>query len=258
MRRWRTRGRPAVGLENRPWLTESAVVTESRLGGGHSAAPATAGGMAQIADLRASAVKVTEGGERRVYTRQLRTVHVALILFISMVVAVGPTGEFVIGNHALAATIAGVTYAAGLLSSVAVFLRAIVVTPGLVTLRGLCTTRHIPAWEVARFEPPRPHGKVFGRVALRVVLVDGRVRYVGCFTNTQVDAGDVGVEECKELNRWLALHTGNPAPGALPDRRSDRRWRTVAWVSWLVLVAAFALVSLLVVLSTMTDPSFGA
>ena len=247
-----------IGLESCASLTESAVVTGSKSNGDHSATSGSARVIAETRDLGASAVKLTRGGDRRVYTRRLRTVHVALTLFVTMVVAVGPTSEFVVGNHGVAATIAGATFTAGLLGCIGLLRRAIVVTPGLVTIRGLCTTSRVPAWEVARFEPPKPYGKVFGRVALRVVLVDGRVRYGGCFTNTRIDGGGVGVEECAELNRWLALHAGYPDPtGVLSDRRVDPRWTTVVWVSWLVVVALFALFCLLVVLSSMTDPSFG-
>ena len=166
--------------------------------------------------------------------------------------------EFVVGNHALAATMASVILAAGLLICIALLRRATMVTPGLVTIRGLCTTSRIPAWEVARFEPPPPYGRVFGRVALRVLLTDGGVRYSGCFTNTPVDGDGVGVEECNELNRWLALQTSSGyGTEALPDRRRNSRWTTLLWVSWLVLVAFFAVFCVVGILGVIADPSFG-
>jgi hypothetical protein len=207
----------------------------------------------------AAAVKVTQNGERRVYTRRLRTVQVAAALLVATVLAIGPTDEFVIGNHALAAVIAGAVFVAGLLFCGALLRRAIVVTPGLLTVRGLVTTRRIPVLDVARFEPPAPYGKVFGRVALRIVMKDGRVRTVGVFANTRLDGNAAGAAECRELNQWLARQGGRAdgefAP--LPDRRHDSRATTAGWFSWLVLLTSFAVFCPLVVLSAVVDPTFG-
>jgi hypothetical protein len=205
------------------------------------------------------AVKVTQDGARRVYTRRLRTGQVAFALFMTTVLAIGPTEEFVDGNHALAAVVAGVVFVAGLLFCGALLRRAIVVTPGLLTVRGLVTTRRISASDVARFEPPAPYGKVFGRVALRIVMRDGRIRTVGVFANTRVDGNGAGGAECRELNQWLARQGTHPdgelAP--LPARRHDSRATTASWFCWLVLLAFFAAGCLVVVLSAVLDPAFG-
>jgi hypothetical protein len=178
---------------------------------------------------QAFAVRVTEGGARRVYTRRLRTAHVAILLVLTTALALGPPSELIAGDHALAVTIASVTFLAGLLGCFAILRRSVVVTPGLVTIRGLLTTRRVPAADVARFEPPPPYGKVLGRVALRVVLMDGQVRHSGCFTNTEMDRDGAGREECAELNAWLAVqHGSTDQPAALPDRRPSEGGRAGA------------------------------
>ena len=206
-------------------------------------------------DRTSPAVRVSDDGERRVYTRRLRTVHVVLLLIVGVTLAVGPTAEFVEGDHALAAAIAGTTFAVAVLGCVGLLRQAIVVTPGQVAVRGLCTTRRIAAVAVARFEPPVPYGKRIGRVALRIVLVDGRALRSRVFTNTPLDGDGVGVRECDELNEWLALQAG--ALGSLPRRVPDPVVHRVAWGTWLLLVGSLALFSMLVVVTAMTDPAFG-
>jgi hypothetical protein len=188
--------------------------------------------------------------------RWLGTAQAVLLLFSGVMLAIGPTSEFVVGDHQLAAAIAGIGVAVTLLAAVRVLRRGIVVTPGLVVVRSFCTTRRLAAAEVARFEPPVPYGKVFGRVGLRIVLVDGRVRYCGAFANTRLEGHGVGVEECDELNRWLALQTG-AAPGPLPGRQPDSLWVSLAWWTWLCLIGQFTLFCLYGVFLEMTDPAFG-
>ncbi|RBY93754.1 hypothetical protein DQ237_16400 [Blastococcus sp. TF02-8] len=188
----------------------------------------------------------------------MRTAHAVLLLFFGVVLAIGPTSEFVVGNHQLAAAIAGTVVAGTLVAAVRVLRRGIVVTPGRVVVRGLCTTRRLAAAEVARFDPPVPYGKAFRRASLRIVLVDGRVRYCGAFTNTKLDGDGVGVAECAELNRWLALDTGSPASAApLPGRQPDPLPVRLAWWTWLLLIGAFTSFCLAGVFLEMTDPAFG-
>jgi hypothetical protein len=201
----------------------------------------------EVHDPSAAAVSITHGGERRVYTRRLRAAHAALVLMFSGVFVVGPIGESV-GHHDWGRVVAAaVVLTVGCLLAAAVLRRGIVVTPGRVTVRGLVTTRHLPVSDVDRFEPPLPYGKIFGRVALRIVLHDGRVRTSGAFTNTPVDAGaTAGRRECDELNRWLALERGTSPETVelLPDHVPDARLRRVVACALVALGAAFAVLCL--------------
>lgn len=202
-------------------------------------------------------MRVRDAGTRRVYTRRLRTVHAALALLSSTVVAITAIGSFAHGSPGLGVVSGGVVLGAGLLLCGGILRRAVVVTPGWVTVRGLLTTRRIPAAAVARFEPPAPYGKLWGS-GLRIVLADGTTRTCGAFTNTPVDVAPAGVAESDELNGWLALQAGGSVGAArLPDRRPDGAWRTAAWYGWLGLLALFVLSCLVVVLAAMSDPAFG-
>jgi hypothetical protein len=181
---------------------------------------------------------------------------VAVILFLGTVLSIGPVDGF--GSHRIAATAAGVVFGVSLLTCIAVLRRAIVVTPDLVTVRGLLTTRRIPAATIARFEPPPSYGK-WWRPGLRIVLTDGRIRTSGAFTNTPVDGGRTGTPETDELNLWLALRSPDGASTAdtLPDQREADRWSLFIWRGWISLLTVFALMCLAVVVTAMTDPTFG-
>jgi hypothetical protein len=205
---------------------------------------------------QAAAVKVTRGGARRVYRRRLRTVHVAVILVLGTLFSIGPTDGG--GNHRVAATVAGVVFGISLLACGAVLRRGIEVTPDLVTVKGLLTTRRIPAAMIARFEPPPAYGK-WWRPGLRIVLIDGHMRTSGAFTNTPVDHGETGTPETNELNRWLALRSPEAASTAdpLPDQRGDDRSSLLIWRGWILLLTVLALMCLAVVVTEMTDPTFG-
>lgn len=205
----------------------------------------------------AAAVRVTDGGARRVYTRRLRTVHVAMLVFTSSVVAIGPASEFGADDPAVRTTIVVLAAVAGVLGCVALTRRAVVVTPGLITIRGLLTTRRIPAEDVVGFEPPVPYGKVVGRVALRVRLVDGRAFSAGVFANTPLDRNRAGRHECDELRRWLALENGRADRAEDLPQRHDPAWARALWASWLCLLTLLALFCALVVVASLTDPAVG-
>jgi hypothetical protein len=204
---------------------------------------------------QAVAVKVTRSGARRLYTRQLRTFHVAVILFLGTCFSIGPVNG--VGSHRTAATAAGVIFGVSLLACIAVLRRGIEITPDLVTVRGLLTTRRIPAATIARFEPPPTYGK-WWRPGLRIVLTDGRIRTRGAFTNTPVDGGRSGTPETNELNLWLALRSPDATSTAdtLPDQREVDRYSLFIWRSWILLLRVFAMMCLAVVVAAMTDPTF--
>lgn len=68
---------------------------------------------------------------------------------------------------------------------------AIVLSPGLVTIRGLWSTRSVRAADVLRFEPPPPYGTLL-RAGLRVVLLDGRV-LTAVFGHGRLDDESLGM-----------------------------------------------------------------
>jgi hypothetical protein len=204
---------------------------------------------------QAAALKVTQAGARRLYARRLRTVHMAFILFFGTLFSIGPFGG--VGNHRVAATAGGAIFGIALLACIAVLRRGIVVTPDLVTVRGLVTTRRIPAATIARFEPPPGYG-TWWRPGMRIVLTDGRIRTCGAFTNTPVDAGRAGTRETDELNLWLAARSESGAStSALPGKREEDRSVLLVWRGWLTLLTLFALMCLVGVVSALTDPAFG-
>ncbi|WP_166487425.1 hypothetical protein [Geodermatophilus obscurus] len=87
---------------------------------------------------------------------------------------------------------------------------AIVLSPGLVTIRGLRSTRSVRAADVLRFGPPPPHGTLL-RAGLRVVLLDCRVLTAAVSGHGGLDDESVGHAECAELNRWLESGEGRSA-----------------------------------------------
>jgi hypothetical protein len=205
---------------------------------------------------QAAALKVTQAGARRLYARRLRTVHVAFILFFGTLLSIGPLDG--VGDHRVAATAGGAIFGITVLACIAVLRRGIVVTPDLVTVRGLVTTRRIPAATIAGFEPPPAYG-TWWRPGMRIVLTDGRIRTCGALTNTPVDAGHAGTRETDELNLWLAARSesGASTTSALPGKGEDDWAVRLVWRGWLTLLTLFALMCLAGVLSALTDPAFG-
>lgn len=205
----------------------------------------------------AAALKVTHGGTRRVYTRRLRTVHVVLVLVMSTVGVVGFVPEIAPGHPRATVTIGSVVFLVGLSFCAAILRRAIVVTPGLVAVRGLVTTRRIPAAAVARFEPPPPYGKLW-RPGLRIMLADGDMLTSGAFCSEPVDSASTGVAECNELNTWLAVQAqASETATGLPARPTGFSWRKALWCCWVTLVCLFGLSCAMVVVTALTDPTFG-
>ncbi len=145
---------------------------------------------------------------RRVYTRRVRYVQATIAAFAGGVGAVGPTSEIATTPQATVVPALAVLSVTAL-AVYRILHMAIVVNPGLVTIRGLWSTRSVRAADVLRFEPPPPYGTLL-RAGLRVVLLDGRVLTAAVFGHGRLDDESVGQAECAELNRWLESGEGRP------------------------------------------------
>ena len=148
-------------------------------------------------------------GGRRVYTRRVRYVQATIAAFAGGVGAVGPTSELATTPQATVVSALAVLSVTALVVY-RILHMAIVLSPGLVTVRGLWSTRSVRAADVLRFEPPPPYGTLL-RAGLRVVLLDGRVLTAAVFGHGRLDDESVGHAECAELNRWLESGEGRTA-----------------------------------------------
>ena len=146
---------------------------------------------------------------RRVYTRRVRYVQATIAAFAGGVGAVGPTSEIATTPQATVVPALAVLSVTAL-AVYRILHMAIVVNPGLVTIRALWSTRSVRAADVLRFEPPPPYGTLL-RAGLRVVLLDGRVLTAAVFSHGRLDDESVGHAECAELNRWLESGEGRTA-----------------------------------------------
>jgi hypothetical protein len=144
-------------------------------------------------------------GGRRVHTRRVRYVQATIAAFAGGVGAVGPTSELATTPQATVVSALAVLSVTALVVY-RILHMAIVLSPGLVTVRGLWSTRSVRAADVLRFEPPPPYGTL-----LRVVLLDGRVLTAAVFGHGRLDDESVGHAECAELNRWLESGEGRTA-----------------------------------------------
>ena len=151
---------------------------------------------------RSAATWVSPDGTVRLYTRGTRTVLVVVVLFMTVVLAIGPTTEF-FADLGTALAVGCLVLALGVTLAVRIQRMAIVSSPGRITIRGVWATRTVAASEIVRFEPPRAYGAL-RRTGLRVVLTSGRVLYADAFNKGPIDDDAVGVAESAELNRWLA------------------------------------------------------
>ncbi len=143
---------------------------------------------------------------RRVHTRRVRYVQATIAAFAGGVGAVGPTSEIATTPQATVVSALAVLSVTAL-TVYRILHMAIVLSPGLVTIRGLWSTRSVRAADVLRFEPPPPYGTLL-RAGLRVVLLDGRVLTAAVFGHGRLDDESVGHAECAELNRWLESGEG--------------------------------------------------
>lgn len=204
------------------------------------------------------AVRVTHQGLRRVYTRRIRTVQVAFLLFATALAIAGPIGELMMGDPVAGPRVAGVVTAIGLLMAFRWWRAAIVVAPGSVTIRGLLYSRQFDVNSVARFEPPAPYGRLW-HTGMRVCLSDGRVRRAGVFAATPIDGAAVGSEEAAELNWWLATQRENASQaGNLPTPQKGSLGARVAWGVWVGIVAFLALITVTFGLAGVDPSQYGS
>jgi hypothetical protein len=125
-----------------------------------------------------------------------------VVLFMTAVLAVGPTTEF-FADIGTALAAGCVIIGLGVTLAVRIDRIAIVSSPGRITIRGVWASRSGAASEIVRFEPPRAYGAL-RRTGLRVVLTSGRVLSADAFSKGPLDDDAVGVAEAAELNQWLA------------------------------------------------------
>jgi hypothetical protein len=178
------------------------------------------------------AVRVSTDGLRRVYARRSRTVLAALVLFMASVIAAGLGSEIAATNPSGARAIGVGLFALGLTIAYRLVRMAVVVSPGLVTVRGLWGNRSVPAGDVIRFDPPPPYG-AFRQSGVRVRLTNGRTLTAVVYQVGQLDGPSVGVAECAELNCWLHSQKGSVDDPTLPDGRRLAGAARVAWFVWL-------------------------
>lgn len=192
---------------------------------------------------RCWATRVTHHARRRVYTRRLRTIQIAFLLFGTALAVAGPVGEFMMGDPERGPKVAGVVTLCGLLLAFRWWRAAIVVSPGKVTIRGLLRSRTLDVQSVARFVAPAPYGRLW-HTGMRICLINGKVRRAGVFAPTPIDGGVVGSEEAAELNLWLRTQQqgADPAP-ELPTPSKGSTGARIAWGLWVGFVALLALVT---------------
>jgi hypothetical protein len=149
-----------------------------------------------------AAVWVSPDGRQRVYTRRSRIFLVALTLFAGSVVAIGAPAEFLVDASMRRLAVCGVLGLAAW-AAYRIHRMAMVVSPGLLTIRGFWRSRAVRASDIVGFEPPPPYG-VLRRAGMQVVLISGQVVSAGIFAKGKLDSEAVGVAEATELNDWLA------------------------------------------------------
>jgi hypothetical protein len=202
---------------------------------------------------QAVAVRVADSGALRVYTRRLRYGQ-ATAAWVVIALLAAMSSVTLGRHHAAAITVVCVLLALGLLFVARLVRRAIVVTPGWVTLRGLIRTRYLPAANVSRFEYPPRTFTSYGK-GLRIVLVDGRVIYSGVFAPNQFDSKLAGVAETDELNSWLAQQGGSTVHVAsLPDRRPEHGWSRGLRYGGIALAFVVSVLCVLVDVAVLNNP----
>jgi hypothetical protein len=159
-----------------------------------------------------AAVWVSPDGRQRVYTRKSRIFLVALTLFAGSVVAIGAPAEFLVDTSMRRVAVCGVL-GLGAWAAYRIHRMAMVVSPGLLTIRGFWGSRTLRASDIVRFEPPPPYGAL-RRAGMHVVLISGQVVSAGIFAKGKLDSEAAGVAEANELNDWLAWRR---LPGAPPS-----------------------------------------
>lgn len=203
-----------------------------------------------------SAVRVSKDGQRRYYSRRLRTVHFGLIVFVTLVAALGPSTEFANGDPHLFRQACILSLVSGLGIGWRILRRGLVAEPDRVVVRNLFWFRRIRKDVIAGFEASAPYGFHFGTGGLGVRKRNGKVVHVGVFVTTPVDGGvGVGTVEAKELNAWLtAVQAGvrSPPGNLVPAFKAygGSGWR-VLWNAFLV---ALLLLLMVTVVPALVDP----
>ena len=203
-----------------------------------------------------TALWVSKDGQRRYYSRRLRTLHFALIVFVTFVAAFGPSSEFANGDPQRFRRYCILSLTVGVAAAWRILRRGLVTDPVRVVVRNLLWSRRIPTERIAGFEPSAGYGFHFGRGGLVVRTTNGKVIYVSVFVTTPVDGGSsVGAEEAKELKEWLtAVQAGvRFLSGSLVPawKAYGGGWWRVLWIAFL---AALVLAVIVSVVPALIDP----
>lgn len=204
--------------------------------------------------LPTTALRVSPDGSRRVFGRRTDLVLCALVIALTLVVSIGPTGEIFAGEPGplrgamLAVAVPGFTLAWR------IFRRRVVVDSDLVEVRNLFRTVRCPAHDIASFAPPAPYGRLW-RTGLRLNRVQRPPLYCDAMYSNPVSPS-YGVDVAAELNAWLDdRRHGRPA---LPRARNVLGGTTwFLWWALKIIVVVEMTVAVLVLVTGLVDPTFG-
>jgi hypothetical protein len=203
------------------------------------------------------ALSVSRDGQRRFYSRRLRTLHFALILFGTLVLALGPTSEFASDDPELFRRSCILVLIVGLTACWRVLRRGVVATPERVVVRNLLWFRVIPTANIESFGQAAGYGLHLGRGGMKIRTIRGKTIYASVFVTTPVDAGSrVGATEADELNAWLAaVRNGRrfPAGSLIPEWKAyGGVWPQRLWLLFLLGIIAFFLFA---IVPALLDPA---
>jgi len=180
--------------------------------------------------------------------------HIALVLFMTFVLAVGPTSEWAAGDADAYRLSSVVIMMVGLVLSWRLLRRGVVLEPDELVIRNLLRFRSVPLDEVVAVAPPRRYGLSL-HTGLQVRLLDGSKVYASAFTNTPIDSNEAGTPEAAEMTAFVENRRSGQtrAEPVVPDWQiSGNVWAYRVWL----LVPTFLLLALLMLLvATLIDPA---
>jgi hypothetical protein len=204
-----------------------------------------------------TALRVSKEGQRRFYSRQLRTLHLVLIIVMAFAMTLGAANEWANGDVGAYRRISRIFIAIAVTTYWRTLQRGISVDPERVVIRNLLWSRRVPTSEVESFGSGAAYGRALFRTGMPIYLVSGKRRFANVFTSTPADAGERrGSPEASELNKWLAdirAGTRYPAGSVVPQWRAyGAGW---GWRLWVLLVLGLTGFAVYMFAAVLLDPA---